>query len=96
MKPKLSSPLSQRRQDELKVSKDLSMGEGGQFRAHLFEVAQIDLSKDNGRQIGGPSENPSPWIYDHRVAIGGEALWVLPDLVWGNNVDLILDGPRAQ
>ena len=71
------------------------MRETRQFPTHLAEIIEIDLGADKSRPIGKVGKDLAPRIDDHRMAMGFKTFGIFAELIWRENINLILDCARA-
>ena len=73
------------------------MAQTGNLAADLGEFIEIKRCDDHLRAIiGGTCQNPAPWIYNHRITVVLESVYIGPELTRSDDKSLIFNCPRAH
>src|SRR5271154_2996181 len=73
------------------------MAQTGDLAADLGEFVEIKRCDDHLCSIiGGMCQNPAPRIYNHRITVVLEPVYIGPELTRSDDESLILNRPRAH
>src|SRR5437870_2816381 len=73
-----------------------AMGQRRQRLTDALLLAEVHVGHHHALAVAGAGEDDAPRIHHHRVPVTGVAGRVKAALARGQDVDLVLDGPRAD